>query len=183
MPSWFARGGPEQPAQAVIFHETLQPARFEASDLAAGGRQLEVPAALESIATAPAAGPLALGAWGVNFLDQPIAEERTERAIEVRREHRVLLSLLDFPDQAPAVALAAVEGEQDVEDERLERQEFAKIARHPANILSERDYCQDDTSRLRDGAAVISSGGERRYVGEVVRYRAGISIAISPGGV
>jgi ferredoxin len=58
----------------------------------------------------------------VCLLDQPVREHGPQRAIEISRHDAIeAASLLHFADEGPAMAFALDEGEQHLEDQRLER--------------------------------------------------------------
>jgi len=113
-----AASNAEQAPRPGVRHEILHAPCLESRRLSTKGRHRKVPSALVVIWRRPMA----------RVVDQALGQHPAQGAIEVRGEEpAVTRAVLNFPDEAPPVALALVEGQEHLEDERFERQQGAGV--------------------------------------------------------
>src|SRR5262245_51952877 len=94
----------QKSASTGVRNECRQPARFVSCHAFAFSRQLEVPPAFVIVPVA--------GGFGC-FFDESISQQATERPVKVTRQQRLAPEpLLDFANQAPAVARLVHEGQE-----------------------------------------------------------------------
>ena len=125
-----ARTALQQSPRPWIDDQRFEPLHLRARDLRAERGEAEVLTALTGIFAG-----ITLG-----LFDQAVLAKGAQRAIEIGRQNAIAaVALLDIPDQAPAVAFAVGQLEQDVEHEWLEREkavDAVAVLGHGVKLLS-----------------------------------------------
>ena len=117
-----------------VAEQDLKPPRLEPRDFLAERRHREIPPPFVVVG----------GAAARRLDDQAVAEHAAERPVEVGRQHTRPVLILDLAHQAPAMALALLQSEEDLEHQRFEGKKGAGIG-HRASIVVILTSCQSDT--------------------------------------